>query len=253
MPYITKQKLYYQDFLRRENGSRRWRYDEELIHYNNIKTGRLEDIDAAIEVFTSSLIGHLSDSPVRNYKYLFVASATLASRFAIEGGMDENDAYAASDLYIQRMDLCQDVDSIITLERDMLTFFTLTMRNLQKESVFSKPVILCMNYIYYHLHEKITVELLAEHVKLHPNYLSGLFKKETGQTISRYIMARRMEAAKNMLLDSDISCAEIASTLSFSSQSYFTRQFRTTYGFTPEEYRKRFFRLGLQTTRQEQR
>lgn len=245
MPYVDKQKLYYQDFLRRENNTRHHRYDEELILYDRVKSGNMEEIESSVRMFTSDLPGHLSDDPIRNYKYMFVASTTLTTRFSIEGGMDEEEAYTASDLYIQRMDSCEDVNSIVVLYRDMLTYFTNSMNLLRKKSVFSKPVIQCMDYIYYHLHEKITVKLLAEYVNLHPNYLSGLFKRETGQTISDYIAGRRMQAAKNMLLYSDTSCAEISSILAFSSQSYFTKQFHSIYGFTPNEYRKRFFRSGF--------
>ena len=100
MPYVDKQKLYYQDFLRRENNTRHHRYDEELILYDRVKSGNMEEIESSVRMFTSDLPGHLSDDPIRNYKYMFVASTTLTTRFSIEGGMDEEEAYTASDLYI---------------------------------------------------------------------------------------------------------------------------------------------------------
>lgn len=250
MAYVNKQKLHYQDFLRRENNTRHHKYDEELEIYDRVKAGDMQGVEISMELFTSNLSGHLSDDPVRNYKYLFIASTTLTTRFAIEGGMDEENAYTASDLYIQRVDQCQDTDSIIQLYRDMLTYFTRAMADLKKESVYSKPIVLCMDYVYYHLHEKITIDLLAEYVHLNSNYLSSLFKKETGQTVLDYITGKRMEAAKNMLLYSDASYADIASTLAFNSQSYFTKVFRQTYGLTPGEYRKRFFRYGFHQSRQ---
>ena len=53
------------------------------------------------------------------------------------------------------------------------------MRNLKKNSICSKPVAECIDYIYDHLHTRITVELLAKRVNLTPSYLSRLFKKET--------------------------------------------------------------------------
>lgn len=249
MAYVNKQKLHYQDFLRRENNTRHHKYDEELVIYDKVRAGDMQGVEISMKLFTSNLSGHLSDDPVQNYKYLFVASTTLTTRFSIEGGMNEEDAYTASDLYIQRMDLCRDVDGVIALYRDMLTYFTRAMADLKKETVFSKPIVLCMDYVYYHLHEKITIQLLAEYVNLNPNYLSGLFKKETGQTISDYITGKRMEAAKNMLLYSDASYADIASTLAFNSQSYFTKVFRKAYGLTPGAYRKKFFRYGFDQNR----
>lgn len=246
MSYVNYQKLSYQSYLRRENNTRHHKWDEELAIYDRIKAGDMQGVEISMKLFISAYCGRVSDDSLRNRKYLFVASTTLATRFSIEGGMNEEDAYTASDLYIQRMDQCQDEESVIALYRDMLTFFTRTMANIKKESVFSKPVTLCMDYVYYHLHEKITTNTLAEYVKLNPNYLSGLFKKETGQTISHYITEQRMIAAKNMLLYSNSSIAEISFVLSFNTQSYFTKVFRQTYGFTPMEYRKRFYRAGFE-------
>ena len=57
--------------------------------------------------FSSNLPGHISDDPLRNYKYLFAASITLASRSAIAGGMDAERAYNISDLYILKWTPCK--------------------------------------------------------------------------------------------------------------------------------------------------
>ena len=113
MAYVNNKALYYQQFLRRENGTRHHKYDEELQMYNMIRDGNMDAVKVAKNLFLSELSGHLSDTPLKNYKYLFIASITLATRFSIEGGMDEEDAYTASDLYIQRVDSCQDVDTVV--------------------------------------------------------------------------------------------------------------------------------------------
>lgn len=75
-------------------------------------------------MFQSDLTGHLSENDVRNYQYLFVASATLATRFAIQGGLDEETAYNTSDLYIQKVDHLDNVPDIFELQLDMFTTFT---------------------------------------------------------------------------------------------------------------------------------
>jgi len=53
-----------------------------------------------------------------------------------------------------------------------------------------------MDFIYYHLQQPIRVVDLAEHVKMNPSYLSTLFKKEVGFSISDYVAKRRVEAAE---------------------------------------------------------
>ena len=106
----------------------------------------------------------------------------------------------------------------------------------------SLHIAVCLDYIYDHLHTHITAEQLAKLTGLNISYLSRLFKKETGQTISNYIRDKKIETAKNMLLYSDFSPSEIASILAFPSQSYFTEVFRKTTGVTPRKYQKSFLR-----------
>ena len=116
------------------------------------------------------------------------------------------------------------------------------MRSLKKTLICSKPIAECIDYIYDHLHTRITVNILAERTGLSSAYLSRLFKKETGDTVSHYVKTLKLDTAKNMLMYSDYSPAQIAQTLAFPSQSYFTEQFRIYTGFTPVNYRNMFFR-----------
>ena len=69
------------------------------------------------------------------------------------------------------------------------------------------------------------------------SYLSRLFKKETGDSVSAYIRLQKIEKAKNLLRYSDYSIIDIANRLSFSSQSHFIQQFRELTGITPKKYR----------------
>ena len=165
-------------------------------------------------------------------KYLFVASVTLIIRFAITGGMNSETAYTSSDYYIQQMDKCKTVAEV----RDL---------HLEKEKIYSKTVMHCMNYISCHLNRPVCVTEIAAQVKRNPDYLSSLFKKETGKTISEYVMESRLQAARNMLLDSDCSCAEVSAAFGFSSQSYFTRMFRLYTGETPKKFREKYMQSGL--------
>ena len=92
-------------FLQREEGRYHHTYEEELLQYEYLRDGDLRSIEESKRLFRTGISGHLSDDPLRDKKYLFVASITLATRFAIEGGMEAQSAYNLSDLYIQRMDV----------------------------------------------------------------------------------------------------------------------------------------------------
>lgn len=93
------------------------------------------------------------------------------------------------------------------------------------------------NYIHSHLEQDLTRESLAAMVYLTPDYLSHLFKRETGFSLTNYIIYERIEEAKRMLAGTDKSVSEIATRCGFQNISYFSRQFRRFTGVTPREFR----------------
>ena len=133
-------------------------------------------------------------------------------------------------------------EDIAALYQTMVLDFAGRMQTLNRRQAYAKPIVQSFDYIYNHLHEKIKVTDIAEHVKLNPSYLSKLFKQECGISISGYICEQRLKAAENMLKYSDYTYSEIASALMFASQSYFIKVFREKTGLTPKEYRNRFYR-----------
>ncbi|MBD5084870.1 MAG: helix-turn-helix transcriptional regulator [Clostridiales bacterium] len=169
-------------------------------------------------------------------------SRGISCHAAIAGGMEAERAYNISDLYILKMNRLESADEIKALHAEMFAFYTNEMAVLDKRAAYAKPVVLCLDYIYEHLHEPIRMEQLAQFAGPNASYLSTLFKRETGASVSEYILSKRIEAAKNMLKFSEYSCSEIAATLAFSSQSHFSRVFKKQTGYTPKAYRDRFFR-----------
>ena len=241
MPDSLAQKITHLQFIQRENSIKHHSYKEEVLSYEYIKQGDMKAVTEGVRIFLSDTVGHLSDNPLRNKQYLFIASTTLATRYAIEGGLDAETAYIASDLFIQRADKCETVAEVNDLHKEMLTYYVKQVASHRRKTVLSKPVIQCMDYVYYHLHEELSGEILAEVTGLNRSYLSMLFHKETGVTISDYIMSKKMEATENMLKYSEYTLTEISEFLNFSSYSYLAKVFREQHGMSPREYRKRYF------------
>ena len=240
MEPISERKLRYIEYLQREEGSRHHKNSEDAYQYALLKVGDPRAPEEARKIFASRLTGHVSDDPLRNLKYLFVASATLASRAAISVGMEDERAFNISDLFIQQMDALESEQAVRDLQAEMIAYYTKEVAALDKKQVWSRDVMRGMDYIYEHLHEPLTARDVAEHVGLSRSYYSTLFKNETGTSISAYIQSKRIEASKNMLCYSDIPLAEISAILAFSSQSHFNRVFRQQTGYTPRSYRMRF-------------
>lgn len=92
-------------------------------------------------------------------------------------------------------------------------------------------------YIYSHYDEELSIERLAEQVYLAPSYLSTIFKKETGQNLSKFIKACRMEKAREMLESTHEKIVQISEKVGYSNVSYFCQSFREYFGVSPQKYR----------------
>ncbi len=192
---VSEQKLRHMEFITRETGNRHHTDTEDLRQYELLRAGDPAAVEEAVQMFCSDLPGHVSDDPVRNCKYLFVACVTLASRAAIAGGMEAERAYTISDLYILKMDSLESVEEIRTLHREMFGFYVRQMAELDKKAVYSKPVVLCLDYIYERLHQPIRLRQLAEFVGLNASYLSQLLDRKRTRLNSSHIVSSRMPSS----------------------------------------------------------
>ena len=224
-------------FENRENNFHHHTYNDDMLQYEYMKRGDMEAIPFGKKLFEGGTTGTLSDDPVRNYQYLFVCSATLASRFCIEGGMDSEVAFNMSDVYIRKCDKCTRVQDIFDLRVEMFRDYTTKMQEINRSNIYSLPVSIVISYVEGHLHEPLSLTRLAEEAGLSPAYLSAVFKKETGETVSDYIRNKRLDAAELLLIYSDYPCTDIAEYLAFSSNSHFSNLFKARTGETPLAYR----------------
>lgn len=101
----------------------------------------------------------------------------------------------------------------------------------------NEQVKLCMRYIHNHYYLKVTLEDIARHCHLHPNYLCALFKNYTGQTVFEYLTRYRIEAATQLLKKEDLPVSKVAELVGFHSESLFYQKFKAITGTTPKAYK----------------
>ena len=95
-----------------------------------------------------------------------------------------------------------------------------------------------IEYIEEHLDAGPTLEQMAAIPRLSPNYFAWQFKRATGLPPHQYVIARRVERAKQLLqTGSDISLAEVAAEAGFSDQSQFSHHFKRLVGVTPGQFK----------------
>lgn len=110
---------------------------------------------------------------------------------------------------------------------------------LQKNSL----VYELQRYIKQNLNKRLTRDELSEYVHLNESYLSRLFHKETGMSLSDYILQERMKKAGELISETDEPIYEIANQLCYDNFSYFSKMFKKVYNITPQEYRKKYYTI----------
>lgn len=119
------------------------------------------------------------------------------------------------------------------------------MRNLQTKysqsspcSSHCLPVARARSIVEECYDQEISLEAVANHLGLNHTYLSTLFKEETGRPFTNFVQEVRIEKSKELLNQSHIPILDVALSVGFSSQNYYSQVFKKLTGCTPSEFRK---------------
>lgn len=216
-------------------------YADEKAVLAYVRDGDVERLKLLYHSLPKIRYGRMSLDPMKELFYGSIANTTLITRYAIEGGLPEEEAFSLSDFYIRQMEQCLTESELALANERMAGDFTTRVAALKSQQQnYTRAVLICIDYIYAHRRERIRLSDLAALTNLSERYISHLFAKECGITISQYILNIKLEVATHLLKFSTYPCSEISEYLSFSSQSYFTSSFRKAYNMTPLAYREKF-------------
>ena len=234
-------------FEHQENSRKHNPYDQEVREFSSIRNGDLKQLEKSISEDYTGNVGILARTQLRSYRNLAIVIITLASRAAIEGGVLPEIAYSLSDSYIQKIEQLNIPEAAIQLARQAeYQYASMVHERKNQKNTFVPAgssdtlVSQCKDFIFVHLHEKLSTSVIAKALFVNPNYLSGLFHRKEGITISEYILREKIRLAKNMLIYSPYSYSTISMYLGFSSQSHLSRQFKKITGMTLQQYRNTY-------------
>ena len=105
------------------------------------------------------------------------------------------------------------------------------------EDIHNHTIRLAIDFIHEHYAENIGLQDIAAVAHVTENYISTLFREETGMNFLQYLSIVRINNALPLLKDSSMNISEIASSTGFPTPGYFTKIFRRFIGKTPTEYR----------------
>lgn len=224
---------------RREHMDFHMPYAEETRLLLCVKNGDPEGLRAILEDVgrhTGGSVSAMAPDALSRSRCGFMVGITLYTRFAVEGGLDQETAYNLSDAYIRAMLAMDEPERITALSTRSGLDFAARVREFRLSC--GPAVKLCRDYISKHLHYKITLQELADACGLSPNYLSTLFRRQAGMGVQEYVMDAKLEAARHRLIASDDTVAQVASQFAFCSHSSFAAHFKKRYGVTPGQYRQ---------------
>lgn len=210
----------------------------ETLMLNCIEHGKLEVLNglldaAALNQYTTGII---SSDTLRAQKNILVTSTALTCRAAVRGGLNYDLALSISDKYLQQIEGVYTFDDFNQLWKQMLLDYTTRTANLRLHADASELVRSAARIISGQLYQKISVEQLAHDLNVSRSYLSHQFKRETGQSLTDFIAQQKIDEAICLLQTTDMSLAQIAYQLAFSSQSYFHATFKKITGVNPGKY-----------------
>ncbi|MDD2980645.1 MAG: AraC family transcriptional regulator [Hespellia sp.] len=234
-------------FQNQEYNSRHNPYDQEVREIASIRNGDIEQLEKSWQEDYAGKVGELAATPLRQAQNIGIILVTLASRAAMDAGILPESAYSLSDSYIQEIENVTNPEAAWHLGRQAEHQYT-AMVHKSKKSREQKHTRLtpdsridsCKQYIFLHLHEKISTSDIAKELYLNPDYLSTLFRKKEGITIRDYILEEKIQLVKNMLIYSKYSYSTISSYLGFSSQSHLGKKFKSVTGMTLHQYREKY-------------
>ncbi|MFO7636621.1 MAG: response regulator [Clostridia bacterium] len=130
--------------------------------------------------------------------------------------------------------------SIEDIRKSILEFFEDTLAIMEKKMKSKNGFLVnnALKSIRDNIYEDVSLVSVAEKLQIHPNYLSKIFKAETGQSFTEHVIKYKMNEAKKLLKDSQLKIYEIADRLSYKDVAHFTRLFKKYFGVSPSEYRQ---------------
>lgn len=195
--------------------------DEEILH---------DTVDDIIELLSVEKVHFLQAMDVAS-SILHLSINLLTDGDRIVSGIFEQEPDTYRSLYRSKNE-----ESVIAWLRKLEQGL---VRNFQESRKERKNYLVagCCQYIKEHIHEKITLQELADAFEVSPNYLSQLFKKHMDIGISEYITTQKVAESRKLLKATNLKIYEISDRLGFESAFYFSRVFKKATGLSPKDYR----------------
>lgn len=213
------------------------RYAREDDMLQAVAQGNYEQaVEAHYKFIQYKLMPRSSDA-IRNRKNLLFTFNTLLRKAVQAAGVHPLHIDHLSHQLAVQIESASTDAQLTAIDTSMLRKYCMLVRNYSRIS-YSALIRTCLDYIDFHYMEELSLDYLARMCSVSSSYLSSLFKKETGTTITDCINSTRIRQSLLLLNSTRLSIQEIAEQCGFSDSNYFTRTFKRFQGKSPKSYRE---------------
>ena len=214
---------------------RRYAFENELMRA--VSQGHDHKISGFFsEVASMSFERRVAD-PLRDLKNYCIIMNTLLRKAAESGGVHPLYLDEISSFFAVRIEQLTSTSSVQELMTEMYRSYCRLVRKHSMKN-YSTPVRRAIATIHADLAGKLSLHILAEKQNLSPGYLSTVFKKETGKTVTEFILSERMQLAMHLLGTTRLQIQTVALHCGIIDVQYFSKLFKKYVGKTPKEYRE---------------
>lgn len=215
------------------NGYKHHDYNSEQSSLINYFKGGKMPLESQLSLISYEDV--LAPERWRALKNSVICFITVASRTAINCGLNSEYSFALSDYYITKTELVRNKKELESLIYEAAENYR-ELIQLELTQGLSRPVAKAVQYINQNLYGPCTVSDVAAAAGVHPVYLAELFKKELHDVPSRYIMKLKIEESKELLSEMKLSVTQTAETFGFSGVAHFSAVFKAHTGKSPSRY-----------------
>lgn len=213
----------------------RYGYENELMEM--VAQGQVHRAESMVTGLLPKDFDQRVSDTLRNRKNYMIISNTLMRKAAEWGGVHPIHLDSISTEFARRIENMPSTDKAQRLLVDMVRGYSQVVRahSMKNHSPIVQKAMIC---IASGLANDLSLSALAGALNVNASYLSTLFRKETGQTVTDYVNAMRMQAGANLLKTTQLQVQSIAQHCGISDVNYFSKRFKKYYGITPKQYRQ---------------
>jgi two-component system response regulator YesN len=226
--------------LHEENGETPDRTHPHQIGNDILAALHQKDKDKISKIITRAFLANNSDSlaSLEHLHHLFLSIIFRLEEFSIQNGTQLEvvkgcSLMAIADQYREVKNIHHAVKSMIELATNLLDH----IEN-HRNAIDPHTIRKIKQFIKEHLNDNLTLQSVAEHVHLHPNYLSDLFKQATGQNFIDHVIQVRIDVAIELLKEDKYKWYEISDKVGYQSSKHFTKLFKKLVGMSPSDFKK---------------